>query len=101
MFAMRKRFEIVPRCGSWDVVHNHVGFRLCATKRDAIRLALSLGRMQLRMGDDAEVVLRDELSGAPRATRHYVAQPDQAVVVRHINDPEPDPQALTFAVSIG
>lgn len=67
---MRKLFEIVPRRGSWDVLHNHVGFRLCPKKREAIRVALLLGRMQLRLGDEAEVVLRDD-QGASQARRHF------------------------------
>jgi hypothetical protein len=71
---MRKLFEIVPRRGSWDVVHNHVGYRMCPKKRDAIRLALSLGRMQLRLGDEAEVVLRDA-GGEAQARRHIRAKP--------------------------
>ena len=56
---MQKLFEIVPRRGSWDVLHNHVGFRMCPRKREAIRLALTLARQQRRLGDDAEIVLRD------------------------------------------
>jgi hypothetical protein len=67
---MQKLFEIVPRRGAWDVLHNHVGFRMCPSKRQAIRLALSLGRLQLRMGDEAEVVLRDD-AGAALAQRRF------------------------------
>lgn len=76
---MQKLFEIVPRRGSWDVLHNHVGFRLCPKKREAIRVALLLGRMQLRMGDEAEVVLCDD-SGAPLARRHF-APPETSASV--------------------
>jgi len=67
---MWKRFEIAPLHGAWEVSHNHVRFRACAGKRDAIRLALTLGRMQLRLGDGAEIVLKDE-NGSPRARRLY------------------------------
>ena len=70
---MRKLFEIVPRRGAWDVLHNHVGYRLCPNKRDAIRLALRLGRMQLRLGDEAQIVLRDD-QGEALASRHYPVQ---------------------------
>ena len=69
---MEKLFEIVPRNDAWDVCHNHVSFRLCKRKREAIRVALTLGRMQLRLGDDAEIVLRDA-DGAPRARRRLSA----------------------------
>ena len=69
---MQKVFEIVPRHGLWDVRHNQVRFRMCPRKRDALRLALRLGRMQLRLGDDAEVVLRDR-SGAQVARHHFCA----------------------------
>ncbi|MBV9510203.1 MAG: hypothetical protein JO303_07990 [Caulobacteraceae bacterium] len=77
---MQKLFEIVPRRGAWDVVHNHVGFRRYPEKREAIRVALLLGRMQLRLADEAEVVLRDG-SGAPRARRHY--SPDGGQGLQH------------------
>jgi len=66
---MTKVFEIVPRRGSWDVLHNHVGFRMCPGKREAIRLALTLGRMQRRLGDEAEIVLRD----GERQIRHRIS----------------------------
>ena len=69
---MLKQFEIVPRPNAWDVVHNQVSFRACPAKRDAIRIALTLGRMQMRLGDEAEVVLRDE-TGHTRATRRFAA----------------------------
>ena len=69
---MRKQIEIVPRLEVWEVCHNHVPFRVCRRKRDAIRVALTLGRMQLRLGDDAEIVLRDR-DGAPRARRGFWA----------------------------
>ncbi len=65
---MQKLFEVVPRRGAWDVLHNHVRFRLCRHKREAIRLALSLGRMQLRLGDGAEVVLRADDGSEQRRT---------------------------------
>jgi hypothetical protein len=72
---MEKIFEVVPRHGSWDVLHNRVSIRLCPHKRDAIRIALRLGRMQLRLGDDAEIVLRDQ-SGTETANHHfYTSQP--------------------------
>ena len=67
---MQKVFEIVPRRGAWDVLHNHVGYRMCPQKREAIRLALALGRMQLRMGDEAEIVVRDQ-AGSLTAKRRY------------------------------
>ena len=78
---MLKQFEIVPRPRSWDVVHNQVSFRACPAKRDAIRIALTLGRMQLCLGDEAEVVLRDA-AGETRATRRFGAA--DAVVVRAV-----------------
>ena len=65
---MQKRFEIIPRNEAWDVRHNQVSFRACPHKRDAIRVALTLGRMQLRMGDDVEIVLRDH-DGTQQALR--------------------------------
>ena len=65
---MQKFFEIVPRNEAWDVLHNNASFRLCADKREAIRVALTLGRMQLRLGDEVEIVLRDA-AGAPQAHR--------------------------------
>jgi len=65
---MQKQFEIVPRLELWDVRHNRVSFQICQRKRDAIRVALTLGRMQLRLGDDAEIVLRDQ-DGGQRARR--------------------------------
>ena len=68
---MQKQFEIAPRFEAWEVFHNHVSFRVCQNKRDAIRVALTLGRMQLRLGDDAEIVLRDH-DGAQRA-RHKLS----------------------------
>jgi hypothetical protein len=69
---MQKFFEIVPRREAWDVRHNDVSFRSCRRKRDAIRVALTLGRMQLRLGDDVEIILRDQ-DGAPRARRRISA----------------------------
>ena len=66
---MTKVFEIVPRRGAWDVLHNHVGFRMCPQKREAIRLALSLAYMQRRMGDEAVIVLRD----GERQIRHRLS----------------------------
>jgi hypothetical protein len=68
---MAKLFEVVPRRGSWDVLHNHVGFRMCPKKREAIRLALRLARMQRRMGDEAEIVLRD---GEMHISHRYTAE---------------------------
>ena len=68
---MHKRFEIAPCHDAWDVRHNHVSFRVCERKREAIRLALTLGRLQLRMGDDAEIVLFDD-NGVQRA-RHEIS----------------------------
>ena len=70
---MQKLFEIIPHHGQWDVSHNHVSLRTCARKRDAIRLALVLGRMQPRLGDDAEVVLKDQ-NGETRARRQIFAR---------------------------
>ena len=67
---MLKQFEIVPRARAWEVLHNAEPFRACPAKRDAIRVALTLGRMQLRLGDEAEVVLRDA-SGAAQAMRRF------------------------------
>jgi hypothetical protein len=69
---MQKQFEIVPRKDAWDVRHNQVSFRTCQAKRDAIRVALTLGRMQLRLGDDAEIVLFDR-DGLPAARRRLSA----------------------------
>jgi hypothetical protein len=46
---------------------------MCPNKREAIRLALSMGRMQLRLGDEAQIVLRDD-QGAALASRHYPVQ---------------------------
>ncbi len=65
---MQKHFEIVPRREAWDVRHNHVSFRLCRRKREAIRVALTLGRMQLRLGDDVEIILLNA-QGAQQARR--------------------------------
>lgn len=73
---MQKRLEIVPRREAWDVCHNHVSFRLCRRKRDAIRVALTLGRMQLRLGDDVEIILLDH-DGAQKARRRLFATPVQ------------------------
>ncbi len=73
---MQKVFEVAPRRGAWDVMHNQVGFRLCQSKREAIRVALLLGRMQLRLGDEAEVILRDD-EGKALAHRHISAQTAQ------------------------
>lgn len=67
---MLKHFEIVPSSQAWEVMHNQVRFRACPAKRDAIRIALTLGRLQLRLGDEAEVVLRDA-SGEARAKRRF------------------------------
>ncbi len=69
---MQKLFEIIPHCGQWNVSHNQVSLRTCARKSDAIRLALTLGRMQPRLGDDAEVVLKDH-NGETRARRQIFA----------------------------
>jgi hypothetical protein len=77
---MAKLFEIVPRRGSWDVLHNHVGFRLCPQKRDAIRLAISLARLQRRMGDDAEIVLRD----GDTLVRHRISAGSARVRSAHV-----------------
>lgn len=71
---MQKLFEVVPRRNAWDVCHNHVSFRVCEQKHDAIRLALTLGRLQQRRGDDVEIVLRDR-DGRQRARRHLSARP--------------------------
>jgi hypothetical protein len=46
---------------------------MCRSKRDAVRLAVSLGRMQLRLGDDADVVLRDQ-AGKQVAHHHFASQ---------------------------
>lgn len=70
---MQKQFEIMPRHGAWDVRHNQVSFRVCEHKRDAIRLALRLGRLQGRLGDDAEVILLNG-EGAPLARRRIPAK---------------------------
>jgi hypothetical protein len=70
---MQKVFEVAPRRGAWDVMHNNQGFRLCSSKREAIRIALVLARMQRRMGDDADVILRGD-DGAALAHRHISAQ---------------------------
>jgi hypothetical protein len=70
---MQKSFEIAPRQGAWDVRHNETSFRICRAKRDAIRVALTLSRMQLRLGDDAEIVLLDA-DGATAARRRLRAR---------------------------
>jgi len=70
---MHKVFEVAPRRGAWDVRHNQVDFRHFRSKREAIRVAILLGRMQLRMGDEAEVIVRDD-QGAPQTHRHISAQ---------------------------
>ena len=81
---MRKQIEIIPRLEVWEVCHNHVPFRVCRRKRDAIRVALTLGRMQLRLGDDAEIILRDH-DGEPRARRGFSAlnASQTAPIARH------------------
>lgn len=71
---MQKQFEIAPSHDAWDVRHNHVSFRVLERKRDAIRVALTLGRMQLRLGDDADVILLGE-DGMERARRRLRAKP--------------------------
>ena len=68
---MLKRFEIVPHLQTWDVRHNQVRFQSCGRKRDAIRVALALGHLQQRMGDEAEIVLRGP-GGAALATRRFL-----------------------------
>jgi len=70
---MQKHFEIVPRHEAWDVRHNHVSFRMFRRKREAIRVALTLGRMQLRLGDDVEIILLDA-DGAEQARRRLSAR---------------------------
>jgi hypothetical protein len=70
---MQKVFEVAPRRGAWDVRHNQVGFRHFQSKREAIRVAILLGRMQLRLGDEAEVIVQDD-KGALQARRHICAQ---------------------------
>lgn len=65
---MQKRFEIKHRLLTWEVQHNQQPVRCCSAKREAIRVALTLGRMQRRMGDDSEIILRDE-TGALRLRR--------------------------------
>ena len=70
---MQKVFEVAPRRGAWDVRHNQVGFRHFHSKREAIRVAILLGRMQLRLGDEAEVIVQDD-NGALQARRHISAQ---------------------------
>jgi len=67
---MLKQFDIVPGPMAWQVMHNQVAFRACVAKRDAIRVALALGRMQGRLGDEAEVVLRGA-AGEPLARRRF------------------------------
>jgi hypothetical protein len=69
---MQKQFEIVPKQDAWDVRHNQISFRTCQAKRDAIRVALTLGRMQLRLGDDAEITLFDT-DGSATARRRLRA----------------------------
>jgi len=71
---MQKHFEIMPRREAWDVCHNRVSFRMCRRKREAIRVALTLGRMQLRLGDDVEIILLDA-DGAEQARRRLTAKP--------------------------
>jgi hypothetical protein len=70
---MQKQFEIVPRRNAWEVRHNQVSLRTYPGKRDAIRAALTLGRMQLRLGDDAEIVLQDP-NGVTAARRRLEAR---------------------------
>jgi hypothetical protein len=57
---MQKRFEIKRRLLTWEVRHNKQPVRCCSDKREAIRVALTLGRLQRRMGDDSEIILCDE-----------------------------------------
>jgi hypothetical protein len=69
---MRKQFTIKRRLYAWDVLHNEVPIRCGAAKREAIRIALTVGRMQRRLGDDSEIILCDE-TGGPRARRLILA----------------------------
>jgi len=57
---MQKRFEIKHRLLTWEVQHNQQPVRCCSAKREAIRVALTLGRLQRRMGCDSEIILCDE-----------------------------------------
>ena len=68
-----KVVEIARHTGCWSVYHNDHLFRACGRKGEAIRVALVLGRTQLRMGDKAEVVLRDE-AGQPQARKIYAPE---------------------------
>ena len=65
---MQKRFKIKRRLQTWEVLHNEITVRRCQTKREAIRVAVTLGRMQGRLGDDSEIVICDE-TGALRLRR--------------------------------
>ena len=67
---MQKRFEIMPRRLTWEVRHNWAPICRCKAKSEAIRAAVTLSRMQRRMGDDCEIVVCDE-TGASR-TRHRI-----------------------------
>ena len=57
---MRKQFKIKRRLQAWEVLHNDVPLRCGAAKREAIRIALTVGRLQRRLGDDSEIILCDE-----------------------------------------
>jgi hypothetical protein len=65
---MQKRFEIKRRMLTWVVLHNDAPVCRHLAKRDAIRAAFTLGRLQRRLGDDSEIILCDE-AGAPSARR--------------------------------
>ena len=69
---MQKRFEIKRRRQAWEVLHNQLPVRCCAAKREAIRIALTLGRLQRRMGCDSEIILCDE-AGVQRVRRVVLA----------------------------
>ena len=70
---MQKRFEIKRRLLTWEVRHNKQPVRCCGAKREAIRVAITLCRIQRRMGDDSEIILCDE-AGAP-LTRRIIRAP--------------------------
>ena len=65
---MRKQFKIRRRLLTWEVVHNHVPVGCCQAKSEAIRIAITLGRMQRRMGDESEITVFNE-AGEVRARR--------------------------------
>ena len=76
---MQKRFEIMPRRLAWEVRHNWAPVCRCKAKSEAIRAAVTLSRMQQRMGDDCEIVICDA-AGVSRTRRLILAAAPTAAV---------------------